>query len=276
MRPVVTGGAGKSPIRPIFVKLSVQPERVTSAGRIQMSRVSVFVDGENISAKFALRIFHAAEELGEVDFLRVYGDAGLLKGWDDTAGFRLIHSGIGKNAADLLLTVDAMERALSGACDAVVIASSDGDFRHLAERLRERGMTVMGIGQERAGLRFKASCCRFVSLSQKSAPRPDESVPPDAHPADPVSAPSEPPLAVRKCPAAITQLILEFGQSGGLTTNELGMLMGARHDVHIREHPDRTWKDYLQKRHGLFELAHGARGLIVSLRSAQTAQVAAE
>ncbi len=47
--PVVTGGAGKSPIRSIFVKLSRQPEHVTRAGSIQMSRVSVFVDGETIS-----------------------------------------------------------------------------------------------------------------------------------------------------------------------------------------------------------------------------------
>jgi hypothetical protein len=241
-----------------------------------MSRVSVFVDGENISANFALRIFHGAQELGEVDFLRVYGDAGLLKGWDDTPGFRLVHSGIGKNAADLLLTVDAMERALSGACDAVVIASSDGDFRHLAERLRERGMTVMGIGQERAGLRFKASCSRFVSLGQKSADRPIGEARSAAQNADPDPAAPEPPLAVRKWPAAITQLILEFGQSGGLTTSEIGMLMGARHRVHIREHPDRTWKDYLEKRHGLFELAQGARGLIVSVRSDQAAKIAAE
>lgn len=241
-----------------------------------MSRVSVFVDGENISANFALRIFNAAQELGELDLLRVYGDAGRLTGWEDTAGFRLIHSGIGKNAADLLLTVDAMERALSGACDAVVIASSDGDFRHLAERLREQGLTVMGIGQEKAGLRFKASCSRFVSLSQKTAGRPVGEERPAAHNADPDPAAPEPPLSVRRWPAAITQLIREFGQSGGLTTNELGMLMGARHRVHIRDHPDRTWKDYLEKRHGLYELKQGARGLIVSVRSEQPAQVAAE
>ncbi|WP_306047561.1 NYN domain-containing protein [Nioella sp. MMSF_3534] len=241
-----------------------------------MSRVSVFVDGENISANFALKIFHAAQGLGEVDFLCVYGDAGLLTGWDDTPGFRLVHSGSGKNADDLLLTVDAMERALSGACDAVVIASSDGDFRHLAGRLRERGVTVMGIVQERAGLRFKASCSRFVSLSQKSAARRDEDALSAGLPAEPDPAHTDAPLAVRKWPAAITQLILEFGQSGGLTTSELGMLMGARHRVHIRDHPDRTWKDYLEKRHGLFELAQGARGLCVSVRSDQAAHVAAE
>ena len=241
-----------------------------------MSRVSVFVDGENISANFALRIFHSAQELGEVDLLRVYGDAGLLKGWDDTPGFRLVHSGIGKNAADLLLTVDAMERALSGECDVVVIASSDGDFRHLAERLRERGLMVLGMGEEKAGLRFKASCSRFILLGGKTQAAWVAAQQLAARPAGLAPDASEPPLASRKWPAAITGLIRELGHSGGLSTGELGMLMGARHGVHIRDHPDKTWKDYLEKRHGLYALEHGARGLIVSLRSESPARIAAE
>ncbi|WP_127560421.1 NYN domain-containing protein [Nioella ostreopsis] len=241
-----------------------------------MSRVSVFVDGENISASFALRIFHAAQELGEVDLLRAYGDAGRLTGWEDTAGFRLIHSGTGKNAADLLLTVDAMERALSGACDAVVIASSDGDFRHLAERLRERGVMVLGMGQEKAGLRFKASCSRFVSLSQKPTLPAAAAAQPADLPDDPTPSDPNQPLTLRGWPKAITQLIRDYGYSGGLTTGELGMLMGERHGAHIRDHPDKMWKEYLEKRHGMFLLEQSARGLVVSIRSDAQARIAAE
>ena len=244
-----------------------------------MSRVSVFVDGENISASHAPGILAAARSLGTVDLVRVYGDAGLLKVWEDVPEFRLIHSGIGKNAADLLLTVDAMDRALSGECDAAVIASSDGDFRHLAERLRERGLTVIGMGQERAGLRFKASCTRFMALREATATGPVavQLVPRtvEADPAAPVSA-TEPPLAMKKWPSAISRLIREFGHAGGLTTKELGMLIGEHHGVHIRDHPDRTWKAYLEKRHGFFLLEHGTAGLKVMLRSGNSSCVAAE
>ena len=48
-----------------------------------------------------------------------------------------MHAGTGKNASDLLLALDAVELALRGDVDHFVIASSDGDFSHLALRLRE-------------------------------------------------------------------------------------------------------------------------------------------
>lgn len=244
-----------------------------------MSRVSVFVDGENISANFALKISKAAQELGEVDLMRVYGDAGLLKGWDETPGFRLIHSGIGKNAADLLLTVDAMERALSGDCDVVVIASSDGDFRHLAERLRERGVTVLGIGQERAGLRFKGSCSKFVALKGSSAAGPKASLGADASPDEPSQPSCASPLRlagkVGGLPQKIIQAIAQYGGSdAGLEITALQRIMYSEHRVAISCYPEKTWRAYLLARPQLFDV--DPRGPAAKVRLRPSAQIAAE
>jgi hypothetical protein len=226
-----------------------------------------------------LRIFHAAQELGEVDLLRVYGDAGRLTGWEDTAGFRLIHSGTGKNAADLLLTVDAMERALSGACDAVVIASSDGDFRHLAERLRERGLTVLGMGQEKAGLRFKASCCRFVSLRPVGLCGVDPAVPARSDP--PVVAPETDMSAAGPAGlvAQLTKKIIETIRTDGCPTKglaltELQQLMFRQHRVAISHYPEKTWRNYLQARPQHFSL--DPKGPNARVRLKPSLQIAAE
>jgi len=222
-----------------------------------MSRVSVFVDGENIPASHALRIFHAAQELGEVDLLRVYGDVGRLRGWEDIPGYRLIHSGTGKNAADLLLTVDAMDRALSGDCDAVVIASSDGDFRHLAERLRERGLMVLGMGEEKAGMRFKASCTRFVALNK-----------PGLHLVEPASS-GQPTVGPVSGLAALTERVIRKHGCHGrqLTLSTLGQLMMKHHGVTKKDLTSESWASYLESLGGIFLVERpGGQGAFVRLR----------
>jgi hypothetical protein len=235
-----------------------------------MTSVSVFVDGENISAVHAPGILAAARALGVVDLLRVYGDAGLLKAWDEIAEFRLIHSGMGKNAADLLLCVDAMERGLGGACDVVVIVSSDGDFRHLAQRLRERGVTVVGMGQERAGMRFKASCSRFVVLRADTGTGGLKLVA-DAKADAPLSQPAPCPPSGQV--ANLTQKIIGvIAQSGcsdsGLEVVALNHLMRRQHRVAIGHYPEKTWRGYLQARPQHFDLDPKGPHARVRLRKA--------
>jgi len=241
-----------------------------------MSRVSVFVDGENISAGHAPGILAAARALGVVDLVRVYGDAGLLKVWEDVPEFRLIHSGTGKNAADLLLCVDAMERALSGTCDVVVIASSDGDFRHLAERLRERGVTVVGMGQEPAGMRFKASCSRFVVLRAEARTAGLKGVSEIADSAQ-VSEPAPCPPAGQV--ANLTKKIIGvIAQNGcpdtGLEVATLNHLMHRQHRVAIGSYPEKTWRGYLQARPRHFDL--DPKGPYARVRLREVARIAAE
>src|SRR5260370_37954711 len=76
----------------------------------------VLIDGENISAEFAVHILAAAGNFGGITHRRVYGNWGhtSLASWQVTAnhyGFQTVHHAhpvSGKNAADIALTVDAM------------------------------------------------------------------------------------------------------------------------------------------------------------------------
>ena len=42
--------------------------------------------------------------------------------------------------------------------------SSDSDFTRLASRLRESGMEVIGMGEEKTPRSFRVACTRFVNL----------------------------------------------------------------------------------------------------------------
>lgn len=128
-----------------------------------LTRVAVLVDGDNVSSRHHGAVMAEAARLGRVDVRRVYGDTGKFDPWE---GFRAVHAGGAKNAADMFLVVDAMALALSDGIGAFVIVSCDGDFAPVALALRERGLLVVGAGRERSGLTFQQSCSRFVVLEK--------------------------------------------------------------------------------------------------------------
>lgn len=204
-------------------------------------RVAVFVDGDNISATFAPQIREVAERSGAVDVMRVYTDASRNSDWHQTQGYRLIHAGTGKNAADLLLSIDAMEIALTQSFTTFVIASSDGDFTHLATRLRERGLKVVGAGETKAPPGFRSACTTFALLrSAISAPVP-------------TTSPTSP--GVTDLDRNIRKLIAANSTNGsGMRITELGPKMHIMHGVRISQAPERTWRAYLSKRTALYDL----------------------
>ena len=136
------------------------------------SGVAVLVDGENISQDLAGQIINRASALGPLVVKRVYGNAAKMPKWEAAPGFRLAHSGAGKNATDLLLAIEAVSLFHEGSIDTVVIASSDRDFSHLAHHLRERQITVVGMGEAKAPEAFRKACSKFLELGieKPSAP----------------------------------------------------------------------------------------------------------
>ncbi len=71
---------------------------------------------------------------------------------------------VGKNATDSALIIDAMDILYTGKVDGFCIVSSDSDFTKLASRLRESGMDVIGMGENKTPKSFKAACSVFTSL----------------------------------------------------------------------------------------------------------------
>ena len=209
-----------------------------------MERVAILVDGDNIGAGHAPRIAALGKAEGRVDIYRAYADATNGSGWNGVSGVNLIHAGSGKNAADLLLSIDAMEMAVAGGIDIMLVVSSDSDFTHLSTRLRERGIRVVGVGEAKAPATFRASCTRFERLP-------------------PVRATSKDPGPKRAGNATgATQLdrnirgvIAQNSKHGlGMRLADLNAKMRASFDMKISTRPERTWRAYLSARPTLYDL----------------------
>ena len=154
------------------------------------------------------------------------------------AGFRPILAGAGKNAADCLMCIDAVELALSGEFNAFALASSDGDFTHLAHRLRERGKVVLGLGEAKAPKIFRKACTAFVELA--GVDRPTAAIP----------SPACSPLDVE-----IRSMIATHSRNGaGMRLVELAPKMHSAHGVRISQQPERTWRAYLAARPAMYDL----------------------
>lgn len=70
----------------------------------------------------------------------------------------------GKNASDIGLVIDAMDILHTGRFDGFVIVSSDSDFTALANRIREQGLEVIGIGEDKTPESLRNVCNRFVYI----------------------------------------------------------------------------------------------------------------
>ncbi|RKW52845.1 MAG: NYN domain-containing protein, partial [Lachnospiraceae bacterium] len=71
----------------------------------------------------------------------------------------------GKNSTDSTIIIDAMDILYSKTVDGFCIVSSDSDFTKLATRLRESGMTVIGMGESKTPKAFIEACNSFKVLN---------------------------------------------------------------------------------------------------------------
>lgn len=203
-------------------------------------RVVVLIDGDNISAALASKILEISANLGQLRVIRVYTDATRLSGWHEAHGFGLIHAGTGKNASDLMLAIDAIQLALEGDFTSFVIASSDGDFTHLALRLRELGQMVTGIGERKAPLPFSHACNEFTEIEHSKKTL-------DLAKGNIITA-TELDLCIRKTIAADSE------KGEGIAITDLSLKMYAKFGIKISTHQERTWRAYLKARATLYEL----------------------
>ena len=128
------------------------------------ARVALLVDGENVSVDFAGKLIVGAVKEGTITIKRVYGHARRIPAWENAPGYRFVHSGEGKNAADLVLTIGALDIFHRALAEVFVIASSDGGFRHLATYLRENGARVVGAGEDKSPDGFRKACSHWLPL----------------------------------------------------------------------------------------------------------------
>ena len=133
-------------------------------------KIALFIDADNISAKFGKQIVETLETHGEIFIRRVYGnwEKNSLHNWNDcilNLSLRAIQQPdyvAGKNATDMSLAIDAMDILYSGKAEIFALVSNDSDFTPLAIRLREGGMKIIGMGNANAANSFRLACDEFI------------------------------------------------------------------------------------------------------------------
>ena len=139
---------------------------------MENKRFALLIDADNISAKYISVILEELSTYGITTYKRIYGD------WTSTQASKwknqLLENSVipvqqfsntvGKNATDSTLVIDAMDILYTGNVEGFCIVSSDSDFTRLASRLRESGMEVIGMGEEKTPRSFRVACTRFVNL----------------------------------------------------------------------------------------------------------------
>ena len=139
--------------------------------------VALLIDADNLSGDVIEQaIAHLLKAFGSIDFRRAYSSP--QKVIEHTELFRrhairpMVNVPTGKNSTDIALAVDAIDLAISERPDVVVIASSDSDYAPLAQRLREKGCRVLGIGQAgKTGGESPLAYDEFIDLAHRKAPR---------------------------------------------------------------------------------------------------------
>lgn len=135
-------------------------------------RFAVLIDADNVSPRYIKYIFDEVSDIGIATYKRIYGDwtDTTKRGWKDVIlewsvnPMQQYSYTFGKNATDSAMIIDAMDILYSGNVEGFCIVSSDSDFTKLAQRLREAGMFVLGMGERKTPTPFVKACDAFKIL----------------------------------------------------------------------------------------------------------------
>lgn len=142
-------------------------------------KIALLIDGDNAQAEFTEAMLSEAGKYGKVTVRRIYGDwtNNRLNAWKEQLSKHSIRPmqkfafASGKNATDTAMIIDAMDILHSGSVDGFCLASSDSDYTGLAQRIREDGIFIMGIGQaDKTADAFVKACDRFVFTENLKEP----------------------------------------------------------------------------------------------------------
>ena len=225
------------------------------------SRFAVLIDADNVSVRYIKLIMDEVSKEGVATYKRIYGGRTnpALISWKST----LVDNSIlpiqqysyttGKNSTDSAMIIDAMDILYSGSVDGFCIVSSDSDFTRLAARLRESGMTVVGMGESKTPNSFIAACNSFKYLdllrsAEEEEPeeqqRPAVKKKPTAQkkaPQKPAKAKEEPPkeepkTSLRTIRNALRTIVRENSdEDDWIFTGKVGNLLSKRYpDFDVR------------------------------------------
>jgi uncharacterized LabA/DUF88 family protein len=135
-------------------------------------RLAVLIDADNVPHRLIGGILEEIAKYGVPTFKRIYGDwtKPHVSGWKNIlldhaiSPIQQYSYTTGKNSSDSALIIDAMDILYTGRVDGFCVVSSDSDFTRLATRLREAGMKVFGMGEQKTPSPFRAACDKFIYI----------------------------------------------------------------------------------------------------------------
>lgn len=144
-------------------------------------RLAVLIDADNVPRNSMKAIMEEAAIYGTPTIKRIYGDwtSPNVGAWKSV----LLENAVtpiqqysyttGKNSTDSAMIIDAMDILYEGKTDGFCIVSSDSDFTRLAIRLREAGMKVIGMGEQKTPVAFRVACDKFIYIEVIRAAQQD-------------------------------------------------------------------------------------------------------
>ncbi len=145
---------------------------ITETDKNMNMRLAVLIDADNAPRDCLQGIMEEVAIYGTPNIKHAYGDwsSRNLAGWKQT----LLDNSVtpvqqfaytrGKNSTDSAMIIDAMDILYAGNTDGFVLVSSDSDFTGLARRLREDGLFVIGIGEQKTPSPLIAACNKFIYI----------------------------------------------------------------------------------------------------------------
>ena len=224
------------------------------------TRVALFIDAENASARYVTDYLQRCGELGKLTIARCYGGPAGLKKWDKAMKDHHIvpmqtPPGASKeNASDFALTIDVVSLLHRGLFDHAVIASSDADFMQLAIHIREQGKGIDGLGESKATKPLQSAFDKFTIIpaaAPKRAPIPKQSPTPIKRPVATKKTNTESKLET----PLLLQIYHELDADRPVTVQAFGKILAAKLPAdYLKGH--RSLTNYLKKS-GAFEVTEG-------------------
>jgi len=233
------------------------------------TRVALLIDADNLSGDVIEQaIQHLLKLYGQIHFRRAYSSP--QKVTEHTELFKryairpMVNVPTGKNSTDIALAVDAIDLAICENPDVVVIASSDSDYAPLAQRLREKGCRVLGIGQAgKTGGEAPLAYDEFIDLAHRKSPREAPRAPPRETPRAPPPAPVITPEV-----AAILQAVTALRNGTPLQLGEVGK---ALRQAELLTSKNKSTSGFLKRHAAHFELLPADRPRTVRFLGAKAA-----
>ena len=153
-----------------------------------LETIAVLIDADNAQLSKLSLVLEELSTYGRIVVRRAYGNwnSRALKNWEEQLKKLAIKPEqqfaytTGKNATDISLAISAMDLLHTDLYDAFALVSSDSDYTPLAIRLREAGVYVFGVGEEKTPMSFRNACDNFILTQNLGEPEKPKPVQPEA------------------------------------------------------------------------------------------------